>query len=189
MDMLTNFIFLTTLASELASLVAVVLSLRFPDRRIWPPSPTRSWGRTLMVSLFHIAAAGVVLLGLLDWDRFVFPCWLRLMVGQPVWLLGISLAGWAFITLGVSATTGGEVTLVSRGPYRFTRNPQYAGFILALAGWTLLSNSPLTLVASLVGILLLVLVPRAEEPWLREKYGVEYEQYRVKVGRFFPNKR
>lgn len=188
-SMLTLIVFLTALAAELASLLVIVLSLRFPDQRIWPPSAARPWGRFVMVGLFHIAASGVILLGLLDWDQFVFPSWLRLVVGQPTWMLGLSLVLWAFLTLGLSATTGGESSLVVRGPYRFTRNPQYAGFILGLTGWTLLSNSLLTLVASLVGILLLSLVPRVEEPWLREKYGLEYEQYMRKVARFLPIKR
>lgn len=187
--MLTTFIFFTTLAAELASLLAIVLSLRTPDRRIWPPSPACPWGRILMVCLFHLSAIGVILLGLLDWDRFVFPHWLRLGVGQPTWLLGLSLALWGFLSLGLSVTTGGERALVTRGPYSITRNPQYVGFILGLAGWTLLSNSILTLVASLVAILLLILVPRVEEPWLREKYGLEFEQYSRKVARFFTVKR
>jgi len=187
--MLKIFIFLITLAAEIASLLATVISLRTPDRCIWPPSPARPWGRILMVCLFHIAAFGVILLGLLDWGRFVFPSWLRCVVGQATWILGLFLAGWAFLTLGLSATTGGEDRLVTRGPYRFTRNPQYMGFILGLAGWSLLSNSLLTVVASLVGILVLILVPRAEEPWLREKYGVEFEQYKESVARFLPTKR
>jgi protein-S-isoprenylcysteine O-methyltransferase Ste14 len=59
------------------------------------------------------------------------------------------------------------------------------GFILALAGWGLLTASGPGLIACLAGILPLLLVPFAEEPWLEERYGPAYKEYKRTVPRFF----
>lgn len=56
--------------------------------------------------------------------------------------------------------------LVRRGPYRFSRNPQYVGFIVGLIGWVFLSSSRLALPASFAGVIPLIVVPFAEEGWL-----------------------
>ena len=77
-----------------------------------------------------------------------------------------------------------EGQLVRRGPYRFSRNPQYVGFMAALVGWAFVASSGLTLVASLAGTIPLVLVPFAEEPWLATRLGAAYEEYRRTVPRF-----
>ena len=74
--------------------------------------------------------------------------------------------------------------LVRRGPYGLSRNPQYLGFIIGLIGWALMANSALTLIASIVGIISLVLVPFAEEPWLLARHGAAYEEYKRTVPRF-----
>ncbi len=47
-----------------------------------------------------------------------------------------------------------------------------------------MANSALTLIASGVGIIPLVLVPFAEEPWLLARHGVAYEEYKRTVPRF-----
>jgi protein-S-isoprenylcysteine O-methyltransferase Ste14 len=102
----------------------------------------------------------------------------------PLWLAGDLLALWAMATLGVTPTAGDEGVLVRRGPYGFSRNPQYVGFIIGLVGWGLMANSALTLIATSVGIIPLVLVPFAEEPWLLAHHGAAYEEYRRAVPRF-----
>jgi len=59
----------------------------------------------------------------------------------PLGLAGNALALWAIAALGIAPTSGDESMLVYRGPYRFSRNPQYVGFIAALIGWALLTNA------------------------------------------------
>ena len=137
-----------------------------------------------MLVLFIVSAGGVILLGLVDWSRFIIPAWIRIAVGVPLWLAGNILALWAIAALGVTPTSGDEGALVRRGPYGFSRNPQYLGFIIGLIGWALMANSALTLIASIVGIVPLVLVPFAEEPWLLARHGKAYEEYRRTVPRF-----
>jgi protein-S-isoprenylcysteine O-methyltransferase Ste14 len=139
--------------------------------------------------LFLASAAGVMALGLADWWSLALSPWLRFGLGLPLWAAGHGLALWAMITLGLATSFGGQGALVRRGPYRFSRNPQYLGFILALLGWPLLAASALTLLASLVGIVPLLLVPLAEEPWLAARHGPAYRAYTRAVPRFLPLRR
>ncbi len=186
---MNSAIFTLTLAAELLTTVAVAISIARPRRRIWPPRHPHSWGQPLMLILFFISGGGVILLGILDWDSLNLPVWVRVGAGMPLGIAGNGLALWAVATLGIASTAGEAGALTRRGPYRFSRNPQYVGFILALAGWALITNSALTLLVSLAGIIPLVLVPFAEEPWLLEKYGATYAEYRQAVPRFIGLKR
>jgi len=173
-----------TLTAEVVMTLLVAVSIVLPQRSIWPPSQQQAWGQHVMLILFSVSAVGVVLLGLVDWSRFIIPVWIRIAAGVPLWLIGNVLALWAMAALGVAPTSGDEGALVRRGPYGFSRNPQYLGFIVGLVGWGLMSNSALTLIASVVGIIPLALVPFAEEPWLLAHHGAAYEEYRRAVPRF-----
>jgi protein-S-isoprenylcysteine O-methyltransferase Ste14 len=170
--------------AEMLTTIVVAVSIVFPRHRIWPPDRPHSPGQAAMLSLFVISAICVVLVGVLDWGSFVFPVWLRILAGLPLGLAGNGLALWAMIALGLHPTAGEGSALIQRGPYRFSRNPQYAGFILALAGWVLISNSMLALIVSCAGVIPLVLVPFAEEPWLVERLGAAYTEYKRSVPRF-----
>jgi protein-S-isoprenylcysteine O-methyltransferase Ste14 len=173
-----------TLAAEVLITVLVVISIALPQRRIWPPPRPRSWEGYLTWLLFITSGAGTVCLGIVDWGSMALAPWIRFAVGAPLWCAGNALALWAVAVLGIASSFGEESQLVRRGPYRFSRNPQYVGFMAALVGWALVASSGLTLVASLVGTIPLVLVPFAEEPWLATRLGTAYEEYRGSVPRF-----
>lgn len=173
-----------TLGTEVLSAVVVGVSIVFPRYRIWPPPHMGSrWGY-LMWLLFGASAAGVVTLGIIDWRSLELPLWTRWAIGVPLWSSGNLIATWAMVVLGMASTFGGNGGLARRGPYRFSRNPQYLGFAMGLIGWAILTSSRLTLAASLAGVIPLVLVPFAEEPWLEERYGAAYEEYQRAVPRF-----
>jgi protein-S-isoprenylcysteine O-methyltransferase Ste14 len=53
-----------------------------------------------------------------------------------------------------------------------------------LASGSLLAGSIPTLTLAGIGIVWFLLAPLAEEPWLREEYGGEYESYCETVPRF-----
>jgi protein-S-isoprenylcysteine O-methyltransferase Ste14 len=183
MDILAFFI---TLTAEALTTLAVVISIACPRQRIWPPSRQRAWGQYCMLILFGVSGAGVILLGILDWGSFTIPVWIRAAAGAPLWLVGNLLALWAVSALGAASTSGAAGVLIRRGPYGFSRNPQYLGFIVGLVGWALMSDAWLALIVSIVGTVPLVLVPFAEEPWLLERYGAAYAEYRRTVPRFVP---
>jgi len=177
-------LFYGTLAAETLAAVCVVVSIIFPQWRIWPPPRHRAWQGYLMWFLFLGSAGGVGALGVVEWGELALPPWVRFVVGTFLGCAGHGLALWAMVVMGIATSFGGESTLIRRGPYRFSRNPQYVGFISALIGWGFLTSSGLTLVASSVGIIPLILVPFAEEEWLVTRYGAAYREYKRNVPRF-----
>jgi protein-S-isoprenylcysteine O-methyltransferase Ste14 len=86
--------------------------------------------------------------------------------------------------LSVQTTLGLGGSLVKTGLYRYSRNPQYVSDIVALAGYAILSNSWMTMITTFLGMVWFALAPFTEEPWLRERYGDEYEKYKSEVPRF-----
>ena len=76
-------------------------------------------------------------------------------------------------------------TLVTAGPYRFTRNPMYLGLVVALTGvWLLLGS-----LSSLLAVpIFVVLADRwflgFEERMLKRKFGPTFEAYWANVRRW-----
>ena len=180
--MLIPLFFSLCLLLEGTTALSLVFSRAHPERRIWPPLAGARL-RWLMPSLFGATALGIITLGLLDWGSGRLPSWL-LAAGIVLWLSGNGLAVWAWAALGLSKTMGGRGILTTHGPYRWSRNPQYVGFILALAGWGVMTSSCSTLIASISAWVPLLLVPHVEEPWLEEIYGEAYRNYRTHAPRW-----
>jgi protein-S-isoprenylcysteine O-methyltransferase Ste14 len=181
---MARFILITSILAELSAALAVVFSMCYPGRRIWPPDPPAAWKRLLMGFLFLYPAAGIGILGGMSWGDWAIPGWIRFLFGIPLLAGGEALFLWAAAVLGFAQTFGGSGTLVRIGPFRFSRNPQYVGCLVMLIGWSLLSASKAAAAASLFGFPPLWLVPFAEETWLRKQYGPTYEEYRRRVPRF-----
>ncbi|HEX8991587.1 MAG TPA: isoprenylcysteine carboxylmethyltransferase family protein [Anaerolineae bacterium] len=72
--------------------------------------------------------------------------------------------------------------LVTRGPYGFTRNPIYLGFLLIYFGCTLLANTLWGLLLSpfLIGTITRWVI-HAEEVYLAERFPDEYQAYLGRV--------
>lgn len=182
----TVLLFVFVLLSEALLLAALVVSIVRPERRFWPPPDARrSWRWWAVWIATVVAIGGAIVLGILDWNTFVFDHRARYLVGGAAIALGLGLADWGVRTLGsrTSSGRGGEFRVA--GPYRWTRNPQYMGDMLAMIGFAIVANSLEVWIAGLVGCVCLVLTPFAEEAWLAERYGEPYEAYRRRVPRFF----
>lgn len=133
--------------------------------------------------LSHTLNLSLLGLGILQFGTLGLPTW--------VFYLGIVLAIVGFVTvtistfdLGVEQTQGLEGELRTDGLYQYSRNPQYVGYVLATVGYAVIAGSPFAI--PLCGFYLAwwFSFPLAEEPWLREQYGDEYEQYLDRVPRF-----
>ena len=75
--------------------------------------------------------------------------------------------------------------LVVSGVYRYSRNPMYLGFLLALCGWCVFLGSMVSVLFLPVFILYMncfQIVP--EERFMQEKFGASYRQYRSQVRRW-----
>jgi len=106
------------------------------------------------------------------------------LLGETLRFIGVGYAGSATRTTEVGADT-----LVVAGPFAQMRNPLYVGNImlgvgLAVGGGGLMPWLPL-------GYLIFIslyyyFIVRAEEDFLRRKFGAQYEAYYAAVPRFFP---
>lgn len=109
--------------------------------------------------------------------------------------LGTAVVLWcvlsfAFLGRGTPAPFDPPRRLVTRGPYRRVRNPMYLGAVTTLAGAALFYQSPALLVyCAFFIIAVAVFVVGYEEPTLRRTFGVDYERYCRRVGRWWPSGR
>ena len=99
-------------------------------------------------------------------------------------LLALGCAGfaWALWVIGSHRTTvnpyKAATTLVTRGPFHFSRNPIYVSDWLVYAGITLLLQSAWPIViAPLVWFLMRYAVIRHEEAHLQAKFGAAFADY------------
>jgi len=117
------------------------------------------------------------------------PLVLSLVLGILLVAKGVFVMGWALRTFrrkGTSEKTNKPTTMiVVTGPYRFTRNPIYSGFIAIYFGVTFLANAlwpvflfPIVLVVMHYGVI------KREEKYLEGKFGKEYLEYKSKVRRW-----
>lgn len=163
---------------------SVVLSIVRPDRRIWPSPGLGSWQSRYTAILGNTGQLGLVFLGVLDWNGFVFTHWLRFAVGGALVVSGACFALWGLSTIGLRYSQGPGGALVTRGPYRWSRNPQNFGAMVGFAGYAVACNSGLALAAAGLAGVWFTLMPFAEEPHLRGRLGAPYEAYLDRVPRF-----
>ncbi len=175
---------ITGLVIAAGTLAAILWSIAYPARRLWPPqrytlvTPFMVWVPTF--TLFGI----LIVLGVTYWGGLAFPHWLRFGVGIPLIVLG-NVIVWAEVAqFGIAQTGGAKGSLRTGGMYRYSRNPQYVGDIAMIMGWSVMSASAGAAIVGLAGVAVLVVAPFAEEPWLTAQYGTGFEDYRAKVRRF-----
>ena len=140
---------------------------------------------------------GPLLLGLLLNRKIPIPFLPRgstCSVGLPLIGGGVLLGGWTFRTMRRADTPViGEpfvpdkqtTTLITDGPFRYTRNPGYLGAAMVYAGVASLANA--LWVFLLLPVVLLTMQRTAierEERYLEGKFGEEYLRYKARVRRW-----
>ena len=187
MAMLTEIEKLSILIGGITGLYligALVWSIVYPARRIWPPKEAtkgikiRVWAATIAIF------SATFLLGISDWNSLGWPAEIRWGVGLMLIILG-NIVVWAGVMkIGLAATSGEVAELKTDGQYRYSRNPQYMADMAILVGWAVLSASGWAAFIAAVGVLTLALAPFAEEPWLEESYGQQFRNYENDVRRY-----
>ena len=153
------------------------------------------WPILIGIRLFGLLTLGSTALWLWNPARFTRVSW---PLPEPVrWLgvVGFALAVawllWMFHALGKNLTdtvvTRRNSYFVDYGPYRFVRNPMYTGVLLLGLTLGLALGTWLIPLAAIAMFTLLSIRTRAEERYLLERFGHQYESYMKRVGRFFPN--
>jgi protein-S-isoprenylcysteine O-methyltransferase Ste14 len=152
---------------------------------------------------------------LFRWRNLVFPLTFAVLLaaGRPRYPLGdprldaaMDAAGVAIALLGqvlraaviglVYIRRGGKDgkvhadALVTEGIFAHSRNPLYAGNFLVVLGLLVVLNSPAGWAIGLPGVLFVyAAITRAEESFLRGRFGAAYEEYCRRVPRFVPRLR
>lgn len=110
-------------------------------------------------------------------------------LGGMVIFLAVGLVGWAVLALVKAGNDPRpdrpDAALVEIGPFKWSRNPIYLGFLLAATGLALIWG---TLwgwvgVAVLHGVLDRLVIAR-EEAYLATRFGAAYEGYKGRVRRW-----
>ena len=98
----------------------------------------------------------------------------------------------AFVVAGIAVRVwaAGYIVgeqLATTGPYAHMRNPLYLGSLLITLGWCAMAARA-DVAAVLLGVFFATHCPTiaAEERYLRERYGAEYEAYCRRVPRWLP---
>lgn len=139
-----------------------------------------------LLTLIHIAAAF-----LLQWLLplpLPLPAFIRVLGGVLV-IGSLALAFSAVRQFSRVHTTlhphGPVTSVVTSGPYRFTRNPIYVCYVCLLIGFPLALNSYWGVMLSPLLVLLLDrLVIQHEEAYLERKFGRVYLDYKSRVRRW-----
>jgi protein-S-isoprenylcysteine O-methyltransferase Ste14 len=180
-------LFTVALALEIVYLGLFWLTLRRPGFRFWPPPGARSWQFFGAWFVAGVVAAIFLLLGAADFNSAGLPDFQRrLPVALVLFGLGSAFGAWSYLTFGLRNTLGLGVRLITHGPYRYTRNPEYIGDSLNILGYVVLTNSWMVWLLGALGLTLNILAPFTEEPWLEERFGAEYRAYKQAVPRFIP---
>ena len=125
----------------------------------------------------------------MTWSSMPIPVWLRWVGVTIAWCAGL-LLWWTFHNLGKNLTdtvvTRRDHFLVTSGPYRYVRHPFYLSFALIIFSGGLAMANWFILLAGFIPFGFMVARTRIEEAKLVERFGVEYQEYMLRVGRFFP---
>ncbi|HET7155062.1 MAG TPA: isoprenylcysteine carboxylmethyltransferase family protein [Hyphomicrobiaceae bacterium] len=172
-----------TVAAVLLGLL--VLTLAFRSLRIWPTPGPCTWQGYVFWPLFRSLNVLCFAVALADRGNFLgLPVWMRL-VASMLLTGSIALFIYSFRVLGRDNSYGAQDGLVSRGVYRWTRNPQNTMLVVVYGCLALAADSGPTYVLCAAMMAVYVLMVLAEEPWLAAAYGEPYRRYCSRVPRFF----
>lgn len=139
--------------------------------------------------LIYLGAFLIVLVGRWLWPMPVDPDGRGLWTGLAMFALGVVAAIWGRRTMEAAGTNINPArpakTIVSSGPFRYSRNPLYLCLTLMYLGLTLAVNTWWGFVV----LIPLIIVMHAgvvlrEERYLEKKFGEPYRQYRARVRRY-----
>ena len=168
-----------------ALLGVLVLTLLVPSLRLWPTPGTGSWQGYVFWPLFRSLNVLCFAVALADRTNFLgLPVWFR-VVALAMLAVSIALFIYAFRVLGRDNSYCAQDGLVTRGIYRWSRNPQNALLVVVYACLALAADSASAYVLCAAMMAVYVLMVLAEEPWLQAAYGEPYQDYCRRVPRFF----
>ena len=123
-------------------------------------------------------------------NYYLMPFTIGLLVALSGQVIRAATIGLKYIIRGGRDKKVHAETLVVEGMFHHCRNPLYVGNILMLVGVGIMSNSMLFIFVSLpIFIFIYQAIVVAEENFLRNKFGQQYEEYCNRVNRWLPDLR
>jgi protein-S-isoprenylcysteine O-methyltransferase Ste14 len=163
----------------------LLVTMLVPALRIWPTPGPGSWQGYLFWPLFRGLNVLCVLMALVDRTAYLgLPVWVRALAGI-VLAASVAVFVYSFRVLGRDNSYGAQDGLVTRGIYRWTRNPQNAMLMVVYAALAVTADSGPTYLLCAAMIAVYFLMVLLEEPWLAGIYGEPYRRYCQRVPRFF----
>ena len=186
------FLFVSVLLTDGSFMLERYASIK-GEILIWPPPSDQSWQKKYINFVFGYAQVATPFVAVIDRilsiNRFGIDLWIRLSIGIPMLAFGGIFAIWGAWKLSWYQSLGGVNKLRTEGPYKYSRNPQYTGGILAYMSAPILADSWRGLIVAVFISLWFWLAPRTEEPWLHAQFGKAYEEYANKTPRFLFKKK
>ena len=137
--------------------------------------------------------AGALLLGLVLHQVRPLPFLPRRIariIGAALIVLNFLIGIPAVVTMRRARTTLNPAfpttTIVTTGPFRYTRNPIYLSFAVLYTGIAMLVNTlwPILLLPAVLVVMTREVIAR-EEQYLERTFGEEYTRYKAQVRRWF----
>lgn len=180
-----QYIFVISLVAILLILTLSTISYFHKGFVFFPPPNKNTWQYLAFWLLFRVMFFGLLILSFRTFDSDpLVALWVRYFVWLPLGLLGFGLATYLSMKLGWKNSHGEKQGLVTTGWYQRSRNPVYVASILGMFGWGLFVNSSLVYILLSLWLLMYVLAPFFEEPWLEVQYGEDFRGYKKAVPRF-----
>ena len=171
--------------SSFGFLAIFVLSLgapRFGFGRYWPPENTMGWQHLSFRALFRAGLYPVIAASAILGRDVGF--WMPVL-GFALIIFGFGAALVFTGKLGWKQAFGAAEGVVKTGPYAYSRNPVYVATWVGMIGWALCLPHLAILIPLSLWALLYYIAPRLEEPWLEQRFGAPYIDYKAKTPRFF----
>jgi protein-S-isoprenylcysteine O-methyltransferase Ste14 len=123
-------------------------------------------------------------------ERFMPAAAWSFWVGAVLTLAGLLFAVWARVHIGRNwsgtITVKEDHDLITSGPYSLVRHPIYTGLLLALVGTALGVGEWRGVIAVALATWAFWRKLRIEERWMREQFGLAYEEYSRRVSALIP---
>lgn len=115
----------------------------------------------------------------------------QLFTGYLFYLVGLILVLVAQHQMGSAWRIGVDpdekTVLITKGLFRYVRNPIYTGLFIGCIGLLMISPSVILLIGLILGYIAVELfVRKVEEPYLLEQFGPEYQSWYRSTPRYFP---
>jgi protein-S-isoprenylcysteine O-methyltransferase Ste14 len=149
----------------------------------------------LFLLLYGSLSAGLTRIFKLPW-RMPIPSTVGLVAGIILLAFGFGWMVWAIRSLTVRRAFGKELfksaaesTLVTTGPYAYSRNPLYFSAIVLFLGWFFVSRWTPLAIMTVLFLVHIILVVKWEERELTQRLGDQYRNYKQRTPFLIPGRR